>query len=121
MSTLALSRGLRPLSPDHQRTRLNAGILAFCRIKAGNWELLLAPNRSLRRFCLFSSRIACLTSPLPFQLFSAFFTCIAVASDVICYLFVPPMWIFFLGSTYVWVQFLWQTGEFHVFQTVLPR
>lgn len=51
-------------------------------------------------------------------LFSAFFTCIAVASDVICYLFVPPMWIFFLGSTYVWVQFLWQTERGLCFPTV---
>lgn len=41
--------------------------------------------------------------------FSVFFVCIAVTSDVICYLFIPVQWLFFAASTYVWVQYVWHT------------
>ncbi|KAL3881423.1 hypothetical protein ACJMK2_027867 [Sinanodonta woodiana] len=41
--------------------------------------------------------------------FSAFFVCVAVTSDVVCYLFVPVQWLFFAASTYVWVQYVWHT------------
>ncbi len=45
------------------------------------------------------------------QAFSVFFVCIAVTSDMICYLFIPVHWLFFAASTYVWVQYVWHTGE----------
>ncbi|KAI0207593.1 Macoilin [Lamellibrachia satsuma] len=41
--------------------------------------------------------------------FSVFFVCIAVTSDVVCYLFIPVQWLFFAASTYVWVQYVWHT------------
>ncbi|CAG5126355.1 unnamed protein product [Candidula unifasciata] len=41
--------------------------------------------------------------------FSVFFLCIAITSDVICYLFIPVQWLFFAASTYVWVQYVWHT------------
>ena len=45
------------------------------------------------------------------QAFSVFFVCIAVTSDVVCYLFIPVQWLFFAASTYVWVQYVWHTGR----------
>ncbi|XP_029648235.1 macoilin-like [Octopus sinensis] len=41
--------------------------------------------------------------------FSVFFVCIAITSDVICYLFIPVQWLFFAASTYVWVHYVWHT------------
>ncbi|BFZ10016.1 hypothetical protein BsWGS_13056 [Bradybaena similaris] len=41
--------------------------------------------------------------------FSVFFFCIAITSDVVCYLFIPVQWLFFAASTYVWVQYVWHT------------
>lgn len=41
--------------------------------------------------------------------FSVFFVCVAVTSDMICYLFIPVQWLFFAASTYVWVQYVWHT------------
>jgi hypothetical protein len=35
--------------------------------------------------------------------------CVALTSDMICLLFVPAQWLFFVASTYVWVQLVWQT------------
>jgi len=35
--------------------------------------------------------------------------CVAVTSDVVCYLFIPVQWLFFAASTYVWVQYVWHT------------
>ncbi|KAK6168659.1 hypothetical protein SNE40_019851 [Patella caerulea] len=43
------------------------------------------------------------------QAFSVFFVCIAITSDVVCYLFIPIQWLFFAASTYVWVQYVWHT------------
>ena len=31
---------------------------------------------------------------------------------MICFLFIPVHWLFFAASTYVWVQYVWHTGEF---------
>ena len=45
-----------------------------------------------------------------FQAFSVFFICIALTSDMICFLFIPVHWLFFAASTYVWVQYVWHTG-----------
>ena len=30
---------------------------------------------------------------------------------MICFLFIPVHWLFFAASTYVWVQYVWHTGE----------
>uniref|UniRef100_A0A8C9TQ28 Macoilin 1 n=1 Tax=Scleropages formosus TaxID=113540 RepID=A0A8C9TQ28_SCLFO len=43
--------------------------------------------------------------------FSVFFVCVAFTSDIICLLFIPVQWLFFAASTYVWVQYVWHTGE----------
>lgn len=43
--------------------------------------------------------------------FSVFFICIAVTSDMICFLFIPVHWLFFAASTYVWVQYVWHTEK----------
>ncbi|XP_066930416.1 macoilin-like [Clytia hemisphaerica] len=34
------------------------------------------------------------------------FLCITLLSDVICFMFLPLHWLFFVASTYVWVQFV---------------
>ena len=46
-----------------------------------------------------------------FQAFSVFFICIALTSDMICFLFIPVHWLFFAASTYVWIQYVWHTGK----------
>ncbi|EEB13966.1 Macoilin, putative [Pediculus humanus corporis] len=43
--------------------------------------------------------------------FSALFVCIAATSDMICFFFIPVHWLFFLASTYVWVQYVWHTEK----------
>ncbi|XP_059472046.1 macoilin isoform X2 [Neocloeon triangulifer] len=43
--------------------------------------------------------------------FSAFFICIALTSDMICFFFIPVHWLFFAASTYVWVQYVWHTEK----------
>lgn len=43
--------------------------------------------------------------------FSVFFVCIALTSDMICFLFIPVHWLFFAASTYVWVQYVWHTEK----------
>ncbi len=52
-----------------------------------------------------------LTSYFSLQAFSVFFVCIALTSDMICFLFIPVHWLFFAASTYVWVQYVWHTGN----------
>lgn len=50
------------------------------------------------------------------QAFSILFVCIAFTSDLICLFFIPAQWLFFVASTYVWVQFVWHTGKYyHIF------
>ena len=44
------------------------------------------------------------------QAFSVFFICIALTSDMLCFVFIPVNWLFFAASTYVWVQYVWHTG-----------
>uniref|UniRef100_UPI00358E601D macoilin isoform X2 n=1 Tax=Myxine glutinosa TaxID=7769 RepID=UPI00358E601D len=41
--------------------------------------------------------------------FSVFFVCIALTSDMVCFLLLPVQWLFFAASTYVWVQYVWHT------------
>lgn len=48
---------------------------------------------------------------LVFQAFSTFFVCIAATSDFVWYLVIPVQWLFFFASTYVWVQYVWHTGD----------
>ena len=54
-----------------------------------------------------------LTNTKYFQAFSVFFICIALTSDMICFLFIPVHWLFFAASTYVWVQYVWHTGAWY--------
>lgn len=41
------------------------------------------------------------------------FVCIAITSDLVCLFFIPVHWLLFAASTYVWVQYVWHTGELH--------
>lgn len=50
--------------------------------------------------------------------FSVFFVCIAITSDMICFLFIPVHWLFFAASTYVWVQYVWHTEKGFCLPTV---
>uniref|UniRef100_A0A5S6Q6Q8 Macoilin n=1 Tax=Trichuris muris TaxID=70415 RepID=A0A5S6Q6Q8_TRIMR len=43
--------------------------------------------------------------------FSFFFICVTFTSDMICFIFVPVQWIFFIASTYVWVQYVWHADR----------
>lgn len=43
--------------------------------------------------------------------FSIFFVCIALTSDMLCFFFIPVQWLFFVASTYVWVQYVWHTEK----------
>lgn len=40
------------------------------------------------------------------------FVCIAITSDLVCLFFIPVNWLLFAASTYVWVQYVWHTGNF---------
>jgi len=51
--------------------------------------------------------------------FSVFFICIALTSDMICFLFIPVHWLFFAASTYVWVQYVWNTEKGICLPTVI--
>ncbi|CAF3726199.1 unnamed protein product [Adineta steineri] len=42
-------------------------------------------------------------------LFSIFFVFIAFITDLICYILLPIQWLFFAASSYVWIQYVWQT------------
>lgn len=39
-----------------------------------------------------------------------FFVFIAFVTDLICYILLPIQWLFFAASSYVWIQYVWQTG-----------
>ncbi|XP_048387365.1 macoilin-like [Stegostoma tigrinum] len=43
--------------------------------------------------------------------FSILFVCAAFTSDVFCFIFIPLHWLFFAASTYVWVQYLWNSDR----------
>lgn len=51
--------------------------------------------------------------------FSVFFVCVAATSDMICFFFIPVHWLFFLASTYVWVQYVWHTEKGICLPTVI--
>jgi hypothetical protein len=42
-------------------------------------------------------------------LFSIFFVLIAFLADLTCYILLPVQWLFFAASSYVWIQYVWQT------------
>jgi len=42
-------------------------------------------------------------------LFSIFFVLIAFITDLTCYILLPVQWLFFAASSYVWIQYVWQT------------
>jgi hypothetical protein len=42
-------------------------------------------------------------------LFSIFFVLIAFVTDLMCYILLPVQWLFFAASSYVWIQYVWQT------------
>ncbi len=44
--------------------------------------------------------------------------CLSLTADFLCFLFIPVQWLFFVAPTYVWIQYVWHTGEF-VFFTML--
>ncbi|XP_030750477.1 macoilin-1 [Sitophilus oryzae] len=43
--------------------------------------------------------------------FSIFFVLIAMTSDMLCYFFIPVNWLFFVASSYVWIQYVWHTDK----------
>ncbi|KRY48841.1 Macoilin, partial [Trichinella britovi] len=43
--------------------------------------------------------------------FTVFFVCVTFTSDMICFIFVPVQWVFFIASTYVWVQYVWHAAD----------
>lgn len=55
------------------------------------------------------------------QAYSVFFVCVTVTSDIICFVFIPVQWLFFLASTYVWVQYVWHAGKLLSFPDFLDR
>ncbi|CAF3708603.1 unnamed protein product [Rotaria socialis] len=52
-------------------------------------------------------------------LFSLFFVLIAFIADLICYILLPIQWLFFAASSYVWIQYVWQTERGICLGTVL--
>jgi len=59
----------------------------------------------VHRYCICLNSI----SIVYFQLFSIFFVIIAFVTDLICYILLPVQWLFFAASSYVWIQYVWQT------------
>lgn len=45
------------------------------------------------------------------QGFAVFFMSIVVTSDIICFLLVPVRWLFLVASSYVWLQYVINSGE----------
>ncbi|GAA48172.1 hypothetical protein X801_00605, partial [Opisthorchis viverrini] len=43
--------------------------------------------------------------------FALFFTLIATMSDVVCYFLVPTTLVYLLGSSFVWIQLVWQSDR----------
>ncbi|XP_067945917.1 macoilin-1-like isoform X2 [Watersipora subatra] len=44
-------------------------------------------------------------------LLTALFVMAAIGADIFCYIFIPVQWLFFAASSYVWVQYVWQTDK----------
>ncbi|KAI6178080.1 Macoilin-2 [Aphelenchoides besseyi] len=56
-------------------------------------------------------RVQTFVSSFHYSAFSVFFVCITATSDLICYLFIPVQVLMFIASTYVWIQFVYQSNE----------
>jgi len=80
-----------------------------------NKSSVVSQHKRLKRVASFKTNIM---YSFPEQAFSVFFIFIAVTSDMICYLFIPIHWLFFVASTYVWVQYVWHTDKGVCVQTV---
>ena len=65
----------------------------------------------VRRLFVIEDQLIGSFSLFSLQAFSVFFICIALTSDMLCFVFIPVNWLFFAASTYVWVQYVWHTGE----------
>jgi hypothetical protein len=71
---------------------------------------LLWPLWLLIRHLYESCRVQTFASSLHYSAFSVFFVCITATSDLVCYLFIPVQVLLFIASTYVWVQFVYQSS-----------
>ena len=47
-----------------------------------------------------------------FQGLTILFLVVTMCSDLLCLVLLPVHWLFFAASTYVWVQFVWNTGTY---------
>ncbi|KAI6230131.1 Macoilin-2 [Aphelenchoides fujianensis] len=56
-------------------------------------------------------RVQTFVSSFHYSAFSVFFVCITATSDLICYLFIPVQVLMFIASTYVWIQFVYQSND----------
>ncbi|KAL3077005.1 hypothetical protein niasHT_035839 [Heterodera trifolii] len=72
---------------------------------------LLWPVLLLVRHLYESFRVHAFSSSLHYSAFSVFFVCVTATSDLVCYLFIPIQVLIFLASTYVWVQFVYQSSD----------
>ncbi|XP_050520452.1 macoilin-1 [Daktulosphaira vitifoliae] len=43
--------------------------------------------------------------------YTVFFVCIALTSDMVCFFFIPVHWLLFAASTYFWVQYIYQAEK----------
>ncbi|VVC28957.1 Hypothetical protein CINCED_3A008640 [Cinara cedri] len=43
--------------------------------------------------------------------YTVFFVCIALTSDMVCFFFIPVHWLLFVASTYFWVQYIYQAEK----------
>ncbi|KAI1712824.1 macoilin family domain-containing protein [Ditylenchus destructor] len=72
---------------------------------------LLWPLWLLVRHLYESFRVHAFSSSLHYSAFSVFFVCVTATSDLVCYLFIPIQVLLFIASTYVWVQFVYQSSD----------
>uniref|UniRef100_A0A1I8ATL9 Macoilin n=1 Tax=Steinernema glaseri TaxID=37863 RepID=A0A1I8ATL9_9BILA len=53
------------------------------------------------------------TAHLPYSahVFSLFFVCVTITSDLLCFLFIPVPLLLFVASSYVWIHHIWQSSD----------
>uniref|UniRef100_A0AC34QVZ5 Macoilin n=1 Tax=Panagrolaimus sp. JU765 TaxID=591449 RepID=A0AC34QVZ5_9BILA len=79
-------------------------LLVGCRLELG-WPILLFVRR-------YSEIVGAPNGTLRFHsTFSIFYLFLTITSDLVCYLFLPVQQLLFLASTYVWLQFTYQTVD----------
>uniref|UniRef100_A0A0N5ASU5 Macoilin n=1 Tax=Syphacia muris TaxID=451379 RepID=A0A0N5ASU5_9BILA len=74
------------------------------------FELLYPVWLSIRN-CYDSFRLQGLISSFHYSAFSVLFICATFASDLIFFVLLPVQVLLFLASSYIWIQFAWQTGD----------